>query len=192
MILELTPTDLRQYAYCPRVVFYQHCTHLIRPETAKMRYGKEAHEIVQLLEGRRSLKRYGLHQGERQFQVRLQSETLGLVGISDLVVVTKERVFPVEFKTTTQKPTSGHFLQMCAYALMLEEHYQLPCPQGFWHSIPNGYTVKLDFDGTLRRKTLRALGDIASFVRLQRCPPPTPKRSKCIDCELRNFCADVF
>jgi CRISPR-associated exonuclease Cas4 len=192
VIVELTPTDLRQYSYCPRVVFYQYCTHLKRPETAKMRFGKEAHELAQLLENRRSLKRYGLHTGERHFSVRLQNEQLGLVGICDLAIVTSNAVYPVEFKNTNQKPTVGHHLQMCAYALMLEYHYTLPCPHGYWHSIPNAYTYEVDFDSKLRHKTLKVLSTITAFVKDQRCPQPTPQRSKCVDCELSNFCADVF
>lgn len=190
-MIELRPTDLRQYDYCPRVVFYDHCTPFRRRETLKMSYGKDAHDLEQLLEKRRSLKRYGLHEGRRDFNVTLVSQSLNLSGSCDLTVVTSEAVYPIEFKTTTRKPTAGHRLQLCAYALLLEEHYALPCPQGFWHGISTGYTSVVSFDDKLRHKTLKTVRNIASFVKGETIPPPTTSRTKCADCELRNFCGDV-
>ena len=139
-MIELRPTDLRQYDYCPRVVYYDHCTPLGRRETPKMSYGKDAHDLERLLEKRRSLKRYGLHQGKRHFNLTLVSETLGLSGSCDLAVITPDAAYPVEFKTTTRQPAMGHKLQLCAYALLLEERYARPCPQGFWHGIGSGHT----------------------------------------------------
>lgn len=190
-MIELRPTDLRQYDYCPRVVFYDHCTPFGRRETPKMSYGKEAHDLERLLEQRRSLQRYGLHQGQRVFNLALVSESLNLSGSCDVAVVTPEAVFPVEFKTTTQKPSKGHELQMCAYALLLEEHYALPCPRGFWHGIGTGHTFAVTFDDKIRYKTLKIIQTIATFIRRETMPPPTSRRSKCEDCELRNFCGDI-
>ena len=190
-MIELRPTDLRQYEYCPRVVFYDHCTPFRRRETAKMAYGKDAHHLERLLEKRRSLRRYDLHQGRRDFDVKLVSESLNLSGSCDLAVITSDAVYPVEFKMTKRKPSKGHELQMCAYALLLEEHYMLPCPQGFWHSIGTGYTFVVPFGDALRLKTLRAIQTISTFIKDETMPPPTPRRSKCVDCELKNFCGDV-
>ncbi|NIO72733.1 MAG: hypothetical protein GTN71_27865, partial [Anaerolineae bacterium] len=50
-------TDLKQYTYCPRVVFFAYCLPLIRPMTYKMEAGIAAHEKAEEQEQRRSLRR---------------------------------------------------------------------------------------------------------------------------------------
>ena len=42
--MTFTVTDLKQYEYCPRIVYYTYCLPLIRPTTFKMEAGVQAHE----------------------------------------------------------------------------------------------------------------------------------------------------
>ena len=93
-------TDLKQYTYCPRVVFFAYCLPLIRPMTYKMEAGIAAHEKAEGQEQRRSLRRYGLTEGERFFDLWLASETLGLRGRMDLAIRTATEAIPVEYKNS--------------------------------------------------------------------------------------------
>lgn len=67
----ITPTELRQFHYCPRVVFFARCTPVRRRETVLMTHGREKHESELLQERRRALSRYDLTEGERRYDVRL-------------------------------------------------------------------------------------------------------------------------
>ncbi|GIV67758.1 hypothetical protein [Caldilinea sp.] len=78
--------DIKQYAYCPRVVFYEYCLPGVRPLTYKMQHGLEAQSRVEELEKRRSLREYRLTEGVRHFHVALTSERLGCTALIDLVV----------------------------------------------------------------------------------------------------------
>jgi len=81
-----TVTDLKQYAYCPRIVFYTYCLPLIRPTTGKMDEGRLAHEEARDRERRRTLRIYGLEDARRHFDVWVASDQLGLTGRIDLVL----------------------------------------------------------------------------------------------------------
>jgi CRISPR-associated exonuclease Cas4 len=70
-----TVTDLKQYAYCPRVVAYTYCLPLLRPTTYKMEAGIAAHGKAANRERRRTLVAYGLEHGQRYFDVSLESYT---------------------------------------------------------------------------------------------------------------------
>ncbi|RLC59491.1 MAG: CRISPR-associated protein Cas4, partial [Chloroflexota bacterium] len=83
--LIFTVTDLKQYAYCPRVVFYTYCLPLLRPTTFKMEAGIAAHEKAREQERRRTLSAYGLVEGKRHFDIWVESPILGLRGRVDLV-----------------------------------------------------------------------------------------------------------
>lgn len=65
----LQVTDLKQYLYCPRVVFYRYCLPDVRPVTFKMQAGIAAQDRVTELEKRRSLRAYDVVAGTRHFHV---------------------------------------------------------------------------------------------------------------------------
>ena len=73
--MDLLPvTELRQWSYCPRVVYY----HLTMPgagrSTFKMEEGLRAQDLIESLEMRRTLREYGMADAERQFGVWLSDE----------------------------------------------------------------------------------------------------------------------
>ncbi len=81
-LIPLRVNDLKQFEYCPRIVFYNTVMPLERKVTFKMHRGTEAELRLDALEKRRSLRRFKLAQGERQFHVWLHSEKLVLCPIN--------------------------------------------------------------------------------------------------------------
>src|SRR5689334_1719482 len=84
-------TDLKQWSYCPRIVYYRYCLPDIRPITALMQLGIAHHSAEVGREERRSLRTYGLSEGERVFDVELRSERLQLRGRLDLAIAIPRR-----------------------------------------------------------------------------------------------------
>src|SRR5437660_1312929 len=72
----LEVTDLKQYTCCPRIVFYRYCLPKVRPVTGLMEEGIRCHQEEEGREERRSLRPYGLVDGERFFHIALQSTKL--------------------------------------------------------------------------------------------------------------------
>src|SRR5579872_2355226 len=104
----LRVNDLKQFEYCPRIVFYNTVMPLERKVSFKMQRGSEAEFRLDALEKRRSLRRYNLADGERRFHVWLHSERLGLSGKMDLLIVSQQGYFPVDFKYTRGRPRRNH------------------------------------------------------------------------------------
>jgi CRISPR-associated exonuclease Cas4 len=110
--------------------------------TALMEEGIRSHHEEGEREERRKLKNYGLTQGERVFGLALQSTTLGLSGRIDLAIVTPSReaanaeAIVVEYKHSEQKAGAHFTLQLAAYALLIEEAWNLPVKRAFLYSIP--------------------------------------------------------
>ena len=190
--LLITPTELRQHYYCPRVVFFERCTPVRRRKTVLMTHGREKHQTELTRERRRTLTRYDLTEGERRYDVRLTSKALGLTGELDLLIVNGSQAFPAEFKHTLRPPDPGHKLQLCAYALLIEAELGLSCPHGYWHSSRTRQTHTIVFDTRLRNRTLAAIRAVRGFIAAEQCPPPTVQTDKCMECELRNFCGDTM
>lgn len=195
MSFQLTVSDLRQYEYCERIVYFTHCAGLSRrrPTTYKMQEGRLEHERVTELEERRSLKTYGLTEGERHFEVALTSSKLGLNGLLDMVVVSKDEIIPVEYKNSfSSKVGPNHRIQLAAYALMLEEKWQLPVRRAFVHFIPLRQSCGVKLDVALKAKVPARLDALRQMIRHEALPDATKARERCTDCEFRNFCPDVW
>lgn len=193
----LEVTDLKQWRYCPRIVWYRYCLPAVRPVTALMGHGIARHGEEEGREERRSLRAYGLAEGERHFDLQLRSERLGLRGRLDLAIrVVGEghgpgRAIVVDYKDS-ERAAGPHFkLQLAAYGLMLEEAWGLPVSEGWIYSIPLRKGERVALTAGLRRQVIEAVGRVQAAVEGELMPDPPASRRPCIDCEFRRFCNDV-
>ena len=191
-LTQLRVNDLKQFEYCPRIVFYNTVMPVERKVTVKMERGKEEEVRLDALESRRTLKRYELGSGERRFHVGLESARLGLSGKLDLLIISPKGLFPVDFKYTRGRPHRNHVVQLAGYALLVEENYQTPVETGFIYLAPVRQVVALALTRQLKEQTLQRLAEIRAMIRDGVLPSATPVRPRCEVCEFRNFCGDIF
>lgn len=190
--LMLRVNDLKQFEYCPRVVFYQYVMPVERKATFKMEHGKSAEARIGELEQRRTLRRYALPDGRRHFHVWLASEVLGLSGKLDLLIEASSGWFPVDFKETVGPVRENHLFQLCGYSLLVEESYHCTVKEGIIYLIPGNRVERLAITDKLKDKTVAALDGIRDMILLQRVAEPTDVTARCMDCEYRNYCGDVL
>jgi len=191
-LVALRVNDLKQYEYCPRIVFYNTVMPVERKTTVKMERGKEEEFRLDALEKRRSLRRYQLLSGERRFHVWLESPTLGLSGRLDLLILSPKGFFPVDFKYTRGRPHRNHMFQLAGYALLVEENFQTQVETGFIYLSPIQEIVAIELSSHLKDQAISYLGQIRDMIREGILPAPTPVRSRCEECEFRNYCGDIF
>jgi len=163
-----------------------------RKATYKMEHGKVAEERIDELEKRRKLQRYHLDQGRRRFHVSVQSDRLGLSGKLDMLIETDETLYPVDFKETAGGVHRNHAHQICGYGLVLEDLYGRPVERGFIYLIPQGRVAEISLTAALRESTLALLDAIRDMIQRERFPEATPYQNRCVDCEYRNYCRDIF
>lgn len=186
----LNVSDLKQYLYCPRVVWYRYCQPVPRNATYKMDHGKEAGRHEAELEERRGLRPYGMTSGERSFEDWLESERLGMCGNLDMLISTAEERVPVEFKFA-RRVAANHRYQLAAYALLLEETEGPPVNRGFVYLIPAKRATEVVVTSGMRSYVTRALREMEEMIEEERYPRPTSIRERHRDCEFRAYCMDV-
>lgn len=189
--VRLNVTDLKNYAHCPRFPYYEQCVPDVRPRTYLMDAGEEAHLRERARARRRTLWQYGLPQGERQFNVRIESSSLSLVGVIDELVVAPDAIYhPVDYKYSSQT-TESFALQIAAYALLLEEAHQTRVAQGYIYLIAERKLITVGITAALRQSVHESIAAVRHIVAAEAMPPPTPHRARCRACEWRRFCNDV-
>ena len=187
----LVVSDLKQYDYCPRIVYYRYCLPAIRPVTYKMEQGRGAQDDEESRERRRSLRAYGLAEGERYFNLDVTSEVLGLRGRIDLAIRCKTEAIAVEYKDSPGRTGQHILVQLAAYGMLLEELWGLPAQRGFIYFIPARRTREAVLSMDLRSEVHRMLRVIEDVITTEQMPLPSAQRAKCEICEFRRFCNDV-
>lgn len=189
---DLTVTDVKQFAYCPRIPYYQYALPVRARKTYPMERGKAVQAAVEALERRRGFRRYGLVEGARRFGLTLRSERLGLSGRLDLLIETANAYFPVDFKDTDGPVRGNHRIQLAAYALLVEDALGMRAPSGFVYRVPLKDLVAVEIRPEDREFVERTVAEIRCSVLSERMPAPTPVRNRCIACEFRNYCGDIW
>lgn len=182
--------DLKQYLYCPRIIYFTYVAPVEKKVTAKMTIGKEEHFTTARLEERRRLRAYGLAEGERRFNTYFYSARLGLEGVIDMYVATSHGNFPVDFKNAC-RVALNHKYQLVAYALLLEDHFGRPVRGGFIYLIPYKRAHYIELTPEARLYTRRLIGAVRNLVAREHFPAVPRRRGRCVDCEYRNYCGDV-
>jgi CRISPR-associated exonuclease Cas4 len=191
-LLPLRVHDLKQWDYCPRIVFYNYAMPVDRKSTYKMRHGRAAEEAIDRLEKRRKLTEFGLADGKRIFHLWCTSNELGLSGKLDLLIDSPAGLFPVDFKMSEQHVHKNHITQLCGYALLIEESFHRSVSRGFIFLVPREEIVSIELTADRKTAVRETLAQIRRSIELQVTPNPTDVRARCDECEYRNYCSDIF
>lgn len=184
-------SDLRQWIYCPRVVWWTQVCPVGKHVSYKMRQGLQKERRLQFLQKRRTLRAFGLTAGHVECNVDLFSSKLGLTGRLDMLIHWKSSPVPVEVKFTQGAARLNHRIQLAGYALLLEDLTGAPVPHGYIVRLPDNTVEKIPIDLSLRELTTRTIEALRRTIGNEFIPPATPILAKCSDCEYRLFCGDI-
>ncbi|WP_017754490.1 CRISPR-associated protein Cas4 [Calidifontibacillus oryziterrae] len=189
----LTITDLKQFVYCPRVIYYTYVQPVPKKPTFKMVYGREQHTEMNKKEKRRGLIQYKLIEGERIFGYPIRSQELGLSGKLDILIDTKnelgQRYFPVECKDTDRGIFNNIKYQLVAYAMCLEEMTGSTVSEGFIYIIPEKKAYKIIITNEQKKYVRKMISMINKIINEEHYPEPRA-RKRCWDCEFIRYCND--
>lgn len=191
--MELIPVvELRQWTYCPRVVYYHLTMSGAARSTYKMEEGLRAQDLIESLEMRRTLGAYGMAGAERQFGVWLQDEKLGLTGKVDLLLRAEETAAVVDFKLTSGEVADNQRMQLAGYAMLVESALGVRAPVTFLYRIPDNKVFAVPIDTLLKERVRRTVEAIRDMRISEELPEPTAVRARCVECEYANYCGDIW
>lgn len=190
--IHITVGDLKQWAYCPRVVYYHKLMAGCGVPTRKMKAGAESQEWLEPMEVRRTLSRYGFGEGRRRTTVNLADSSLGLAGKVDWLIEDGIRAAVVECKLTAGDPAPNHTVQLAGYALLIERVCGWQVPVCFVYRVPDARVFAIPIGEPEREAVHAAMDGIRDMLAAQAIPGPTEVRARCRDCEYANFCGDIW
>jgi CRISP-associated protein Cas1 len=194
--LDLIPVRaLNQVTYCPRL-YYLEYVEGVMPTNEHVEDGLFQHRRVNDPALENKTRKDGDTKTTRS--VSLSSEKLGITGKLDLIEEVNGRIYPVEVKRGSAprdaegQPTvwDNDAVQLCAQALLLEEEFHTDIPRGEQFCAGSRERVEVEFNETLRAKTLNAIATCRQLSESNTPPEPLPseQRNKCFGCSLVTIC----
>ncbi len=185
-------TELKQWGYCGRIVYYHRVLGGVGRPTYKMSEAVRAQEIIERLELRRALREYGFEGARRRFGVWLEDETVGLSGKIDLLLERENEAAIVDFKLTSGEPGENHKYQLAGYAVLAEARLRIQVARAFLYRIPDDRIFGIDVGAEERDRVAEAVRMIRVVEEQQIFPEATKVRGRCAECEYANYCGDVW
>lgn len=172
---------INTYAYCPRRCYYEYVERVFYHNVYTV-HGKLLHEHVD---------QFGQeHRGERQVirSLFFKSQRLGLVAKCDIVEERNGQIYPVEYKRGKIADWENNHLQLCAQALLLEEHLGHPISYGLLFFYSSNRRMKVNLDSALRQKTLEVIESIRSLYQQSVPPDGIDEWPRCKHCSMVDYC----
>ena len=171
---------LEHYSYCPRQCALIHMEQTFDENLYTMR-GNAIHKRVDEVASE-------MQEGIRiERALPLWNRRLGLVGKADVVEFHGETPYPVEYKHGPKRIREHDDLQLCAYAMCLEEMTGQAVPKGaiFHHSSRRRREV--EFNAELRHFVETTVEAIRQMFSSHDMPPPV-NDARCRHCSLIESC----
>ncbi len=187
----LRVVDLKQWAYCPRIVYFTYTLPVQRPTPFRLDEGTRVHDHLQARWRRRGLPRQ-LPAGEVQWEVPLWAPELGLSGKVDVLILPDaQHAIPVDIKHA-RRAFPGWKVQLAAYAWLVEHLHQRRVPEGYLYLARVRRAERVRITPALRARVRQTVAAMQQAVLHHAMPPPTRQRGRCVNCEFRRFCNDIF
>lgn len=190
----ISVSDMKQYFFCPKVVYFTHVLHVPKFKDTKIEEGKEKHNDITAKEKRRKGAIFydgELDRANKRFKIPLESEKLGLRGVLDYLIEMSDEYIPVEYKygySHRKKAYRNHKYQLLGYVLLVEDNFDTIVRRGFIHYNRDRVNIEILITDSLRKFALKTIVAINDIVEREVEPKGTRHKAKCTDCEYITYC----
>jgi CRISPR-associated protein Cas4 len=140
-------------------------------------------------------KELGLPEGSKLRSLRLESESLGLIGVVDIVEGGPDGAEIIDYKKgSARRDAEGErvakepdAMQVAAHALLLREH-GVNAVRGAIFYAADKRRVPVEFTEELFSKVRKAIDDARAVAASGKCPPPLKNDARCLYCSAYPIC----
>lgn len=188
----LTASDLIEYLFCPRFIFYIHCLGIPQNEDQrfKVQKGREIHDKKE--KSNIGYLRKDLGVVNKLQEVYMSSDILHTRGIVDEVIFLKDgTAAPLDYKFSEYKDFlfRTNKYQSVLYSMMIEEFFKTPVKRGFIVYARSNHLIKeVDITEELKKEVIEIVHNIFQICQQGFYPKSTSQTSRCVDCCYRRIC----
>jgi CRISPR-associated protein Cas1 len=189
---------LHNFIYCPRLFYFQWVENIFQ-ENADTVAGSHVHRNVdapsRLDEEKAKALGDNLPEGARLRSLRLESDSLGLIGVVDILEGGPDGAEIIDYKRgSARRDSEGEriakepdALQVAAHALLLREH-GVNAVRGAIYYAADKRRVPVELNEELFEKVRTAVAQARAVAAAGKCPPPLKHDARCLYCSAYPVC----
>lgn len=185
---------LHNFIYCPRLFYFQWVEDIFQ-ENADTVAGSQVHRNVDKPSKLDDPKELGLPEGAKLRSLRLESESLGLVGVVDIVEGGPDGAEIIDYKKgSARRNTEGEreakepdAIQVAAHALLLREQ-GVTAVRGWIYYAADKRRVPVELTDELFEQVRARISEARAVAASGRCPPPLKNDARCLYCSAYPIC----
>lgn len=186
--------NLHNYIYCPRLFYFQWVENIFQ-ENADTVAGSHVHRNVDAPSRLDDAKELGLPEGSKLRSLRLESESLGLIGVVDIVEGGPDGAEIIDYKKgSARRDAEGErvakepdAIQVAAHALLLQQH-GVKAVRGAIYYAADKRRVPVELTEELFQKVRATITEARAVAASGRCPPPLRNDPRCLYCSAYPIC----
>ncbi len=189
----ITPSDIIEFLFCPRFVYYMHCLNIDQHEEKryKVMKGREIHSNRAIQN--KDYLRKKINCVDKQLNVYLASTNLRIRGIVDEVLFLSDGTMsPLDYKLTEYHDYTfnTHKFQSVLYALLIRETYNKDVNRGYICYLEGNAKIKeIEYSDKLFAEAKEIVAEIFQIMLNGYYPKKrNSSPAKCIDCCYKNIC----
>lgn len=188
----ITASDIIEYLYCPRFIYYQNVLDIEQHEHERylVNKGRDIHELKMVRNKDYLRKSIGCI--DKEIDVYLTSEKLGLVGRMDEVLTLADNSkasLDYKFATYEEKLFKTLKNQQIAYSLLIEENFNCQVHKAFIIYVRSKNLIKeIEITPKDKESTIEIINEIFDIINKCHFPKETKNKLKCQDCTYKNLC----
>lgn len=187
---KITVFAFKEYFYCPRIPFFM-INAGFNPTSQKWIERGNRYQLRQtFLQKRRKLKRFNLSDAQIIYDVELECDKYEFYGKVDMLLLTENFVYPVDFKLNSDSKFKNNVMQICCYGLLAEEIYQKKFEIGFLVSGEKAKVYPIEYDENKKRLCLEQFEKFKKIICGDLLPDSSASYRQCSICRYKNFCND--
>jgi CRISPR-associated protein Cas1 len=185
---------LHNFIYCPRLFYFQWVENIFQ-ENADTVAGSHVHRNVDAPSELGDPKELGLPDGAKLRSLRLESESLGLIGVVDIVEGGPDGAEIIDYKKgSARRGAEGErvakepdAVQVAAHALLLREH-GVNAVRGWIYYAADKRRVPVELSEELFAKVRSTIEEARAVAASGKCPPPLKNDARCLYCSAYPIC----
>ncbi|MGI6776499.1 MAG: CRISPR-associated protein Cas4 [Acetivibrionales bacterium] len=187
----ITPSDIIEYSYCPRFIYYMRCLSIPQNEESrfKVMMGRDIHERKAVRN--REYLREKIKTCKKEINVNLSSQRLGIRGKVDEVHHLEDGTMaPLDYKYAVyeDKLYNTYKNQLVLYSILIEDVYNKPVRCGYIVYCRGGNKlIEVEVKKDDKEKVLSYIEGYRKVLN-GFFPKATKYKKRCEDCCFRNVC----
>lgn len=188
----ITASEIIQYLYCPRFIYYMNVLNISQHEDERylVNKGRDIHELKMVRNKEYLRKSIGCV--DKEIDVYLSSDKLHLVGRMDEVLIFEDgsrASLDYKFAVYEERLFKTLKTQQVAYSLLIEENYNCQVNKAYLVYVRSKNLLKeIEITNKDKENCIDIIDEIFDIQTRCYFPKSTKNKLRCQDCTYRNLC----